>query len=96
MGECSLFTVATTIAESPEPPWPTRPEKLRLPWGLDRVMVATFRGWPLKVIGAPEPTVTAGSNTQVSQIESMPPSMMSTPGSGIEAMSVRPRSEKLG
>ena len=59
-------------------------------------MVATLRGWCRTVMGAPEPTVTAGLKIQVSQIESVPPSMMSTPGSGIEAMSLRPRSEKLG
>lgn len=93
---CSSLTQATMGAESPEPPWPTRPVKLRLPWGLVRVMVATLRGWPRKVMGAPEPMVTAASKIQVSQIESVPPSITSTPGSGMEAMSLRPRSEKLG
>jgi len=52
-------TRPTTGEESPLPPWPTRPVKLRLPWGEDSVMVATFRPWPwAPEITAPLPTET--------------------------------------
>lgn len=59
-------TSATTGAASvPLAPAPTRPQNLRVPWGLVSEMVAIFRGWPTKVMGAPEPTVTAASKMRV-------------------------------
>lgn len=89
-------TRATTGSESPEPPWPTSPLKLRVPWGLEREIVATFRPCESAVIAAPEPTTAAASKIRVSHSVEGPPVIRVMAGSGRACTSVRPRPLKFG